>query len=217
MLTDPDPHAVARERLSALMDGELDAAAAAQACAQWTESDRSRSAWHAYHLIGDVLRSDDLACDPAREAGFLQAFRARLAAEPVVLAPQPIEWAGRGAGAPAGAGGANGASGRRWSWVVPSAVAASFVAVAGGLALTRGPTVPQASPELAQIRAAAVPAVATAGLVSEPQVYIANGQLIRDARLDSYLAAHKQFAGSTVLGVPSVFLRDATADVAADR
>jgi sigma-E factor negative regulatory protein RseA len=49
-----------------------------------------------------------------------------------------------------------------------------------------------------------------------PQTYVANGQLIRDARLDRYLAAHQQFAGSSVLGVPSVFVRNATAD-AADR
>ena len=46
---------------------------------------------------------------------------------------------------------------------------------------------------------------------SEPQVLIANGKQIRDARLDRYLAAHKQFAGSSALGVPSGFLRNATA------
>jgi sigma-E factor negative regulatory protein RseA len=45
----------------------------------------------------------------------------------------------------------------------------------------------------------------------EPQALIANGKLIRDARLDRYLAAHKQFAGSSALGVPSGFLRNATA------
>jgi len=46
----------------------------------------------------------------------------------------------------------------------------------------------------------------------EPQTFVANGELIRDARLDRYLAAHKQFAGSTALGVPSGFLRNATAE-----
>jgi sigma-E factor negative regulatory protein RseA len=38
--------------------------------------------------------------------------------------------------------------------------------------------------------------------------------MIRDARLDRYLAAHKQFAGSSALGVPSGLLRNATAEVA---
>jgi len=50
----------------------------------------------------------------------------------------------------------------------------------------------------------------------DPQVLVANGKLIRDVRLDRYLAAHKQFAGTSALGVPSGFLRSATAD-AADR
>jgi len=45
---------------------------------------------------------------------------------------------------------------------------------------------------------------------SEPMALVANGKLIRDARLDGYLAAHKQFAGSSALGVPSGFLRNAT-------
>jgi sigma-E factor negative regulatory protein RseA len=37
--------------------------------------------------------------------------------------------------------------------------------------------------------------------------------MIRDVRLQQYLAAHKQFGGSTALGVPSGFLRSATVDV----
>jgi len=36
------------------------------------------------------------------------------------------------------------------------------------------------------------------------------GLLVRDARLDAYLAAHKQFGGSSALGLPSGFLRAAT-------
>jgi len=34
--------------------------------------------------------------------------------------------------------------------------------------------------------------------------------MIRDPRLEHYLAAHKQFAGTSALGVPSTFLRSAT-------
>jgi sigma-E factor negative regulatory protein RseA len=36
--------------------------------------------------------------------------------------------------------------------------------------------------------------------------------VIRDARLDRYLAAHKQFSGSSALGLPSAFLRSATVE-----
>jgi sigma-E factor negative regulatory protein RseA len=46
---------------------------------------------------------------------------------------------------------------------------------------------------------------------------VADAHLIRDARLDRYLAAHKQFAGTSALGVPSAFLRSATVDSAASR
>ena len=47
------------------------------ACARLARRRRTpRSTWHAYHLIGDVLRSDDLARPPARDAAFLAALRA---------------------------------------------------------------------------------------------------------------------------------------------
>ncbi len=228
MLTDSGRHPAALERLSALVDGELDEGTAGQACADWRDDAESRSAWHAYHLIGDVLRADDLACDPVRDAALVHALRARLANEPVVLAPRPIESATPGAlraarqrvGSPKGA---------RWSWRVPSAVAAGFVAVAGVLMLTRAPgTLPdrQTGTTLAQVASAAsvtgeasMPtASALANSMSgEPQTLVASGTLIRDARLDRYLDAHKQFAGSSALGVPSVFLRSATTVSTPDR
>ena len=63
-------------------------AAAARACAGWRDDRRARAAWHAYHLIGDVLRSRRPGRDRPRDEAFLVALRARLADEPVVLAPQ---------------------------------------------------------------------------------------------------------------------------------
>ena len=78
------------DELSALMDGELDASAVGRACGQWRDDEETRANWHAYHLIGDVLRSDDLVSDPAHDAAFLAAFRQRLAQEPVVLAPASL-------------------------------------------------------------------------------------------------------------------------------
>jgi sigma-E factor negative regulatory protein RseA len=44
---------------------------------------------------------------------------------------------------------------------------------------------------------------------------VAVGELIRDRELDQYLLAHKQFAGSSVLGAPSGFLRNAAVEVPA--
>lgn len=219
MFDDSETKSAARERLSALLDGELDGNAVAQACAQWRDSAESRYTWHAFSLIGDVLRSDDLAGDAARDAGVLAALRARMAGEPVVLAPRPIE-VPVSVESPAVSSAVAGGGTRRWSWMAPTAVAAGFVAVAGVLTLTRPGVLPERTEATSMARVtASAPVVTAATLVSpsapatEPQTIVASGQLIRDARLDRYLAAHKQFAGSSALGVPSAYLRNATADI----
>ena len=215
-------NAAARERLSALLDGELDAEAVTQACAHWRESTESRATWHAWHLIGDVLRSDDLASDPARDTAFLDALRAKLANEPVVLAPKPLETPVIVA-SPAAVRAVAGRGSRRWGWIAPSAVAAGFVAVAGVLTLTRPGVLPEPNQATsvagapASIADTTVVAGNPAALAPEPQTLVATGQVIRDARLDRYLAAHQQFAGSSALGVPSAYLRNATAEVASGR
>ena len=233
MSVEHEVSAATLERLSALVDGELAGDPAAQACAHWRESGAARASWHAYQLIGDVLRSDDLASDPAHDAAFLMALRLRLTSEPVVLAPQPLESTanalavsgpllmfGRAAGA--------GRSGR-WRWLAPSAVAAGFVLVAGALMVARTPdTLPgiaQGVPltSVASAKSASGQTGVATGLdgiatgaagPAAAGIYtptsLDNGALLRDAGLDRYLAAHKQFAGTSALGVPSAFLRSAT-------
>jgi len=188
------------EEFSALVDGELGPDGLVRACASWRSDARSRQTWHAYHLIGDVLRSDDLASHPDRDVDFLNRLRERLADEPVVLAPPAVP------AVPAIAG-------RRAlrHWRAGAAVAAGFVAVAGVLVVMRSP-VPQAEPELARapVVSPVVPVAADAGV--EQAAYVTDGRVMRDARLDRYLAAHQQFAGASALGVPSAFLRSATTD-----
>jgi sigma-E factor negative regulatory protein RseA len=224
MPKDDEQRRLADERLSALADGELDAAALAQVCADWRDDGESRAAWHSYQLIGDVLRSGDLASNAARDAAFLVAFRARLAAEPVVLAPsredaEALEVAHVARVASFGRG-----RSARWTWRSSSAVAAGFVVVAGALVMTRSNEPRQdlqvvasiARPAPASVapvaRDASEVVVAQPAQVNEPQTLVANGQVIRDARLDRYLAAHKQFAGTSALGIPSAYLRSATAE-----
>jgi sigma-E factor negative regulatory protein RseA len=228
--------AAAAERLSALADGELESSLIASSLAQWRNDEEARRDWHAMHLIGDVLRSGELATEPARDEAFLQRLRARMADEPVVLAPEPVAIPQPEA-LPQKLVAAGG-GGRRWSWVAPSAVAAGFVLVAGALLVTRAPDTPALaggeqlavnaapagvapSPELMQAGAAltgaAVP-VSTLGpessaLTGEPTLVL-DGRLIRDARLDRYLAAHQQFAGSTVLTMPAGALRSTSAEAA---
>lgn len=210
-MSDRVTNSVNREDVSALADGELDGRALATVCAAWGRDAEVRREWHTWHLIGDVLRSEDLAAEPGRDARFLAAVRERLATEPVVLAPARTV-----APAPAVAGSSR--------WKLPSAIAAGFVLVVGVVTLVQPDraTLPSSNPLADAGRGAAgtsAVAVAAPGQgIGEPQTAIvADGKLIRDARLDRYLAAHKQFAGTSALGVPSAFLRSATVESAVGR
>ena len=198
------------DELSSLMDGELDASAVSRACGQWRDDPEARARWHTYHVIGDVLRSDELASDAGHDAAFLAAFRERLAQEPVVLAPATL-------------GAAKATVARRRSWVAPAAVAAGFVAVAGVLLVTQlsgGLSLLGSQPDasLAKVQSPssvmvmAVDGAASSGAADDLPSVVPNGRLIRDVRLDEYLAAHKKFGGSSVPGGPSGFLRNAAAD-----
>jgi sigma-E factor negative regulatory protein RseA len=194
------------ERLSALVDGELDSSATEAACRLWKNDVQARCSWHAYHLIGDVLRSDDLAVEAGRDERFLLSLRARLDAEPVVLAPAPLPASiavrSRVAGSAANAS----------RWMLPSAVAAALLLVAGTFTVLRSDNLaPATAPTVALADAAAQVATSSVDSV-EPVAMVMNGKLVRDARLDRYLAAHKQFSGSSALGLPSAFLRAATVE-----
>lgn len=205
---DSESRTALRQELSALADGELSGDAVGRLCMAWRDDPQLQETWHAFSVIGDVMRSEDLAASVPRDERFLSDLRARLAHEPVVLAPQPapvLTELARGAAFARALG--RGARGR--SWAAPVAVAAGFVVVIGALAVVSQSRPPQviASAPLAS----AIP-LATASGASSPE---ATGEVIRDAQLDRYLFAHKQFAGSTVLGAPSGFLRNAAAEAPA--
>ena len=73
------------EQLSALADGQLQGDEFAAALA-WAAEDEGRDTWEVYHLVGDVLRSSDLA-RPANPA-FLSRLREELAKEAPPQRPQ---------------------------------------------------------------------------------------------------------------------------------
>lgn len=98
--------------------------------------------------------------------------------------------------------------------------------VVGAMVATQAPDQPMVD----SASMAAVPSGRASGLVPAPQLaglnpqaevtpatteLVFDGQVIRDPRLDRYLLAHKQFSGSSVLGAPSGFLRNAVAEVPA--
>ena len=205
-----------RQALSALADGELSDDAVDRVCASWRDDSQLRQTWHAFNVIGDVMRSEDLAGSVSRDALFLSALRDRLADEPVVLAPRPVpppaKTPHRAALHPAAGQRVNG----RGVWVIPAAVAAGFVMVLGSLLVIS--QAPQPSAAGATQAAQSVPAellvAAPVPAASSPE-FVASGEVIRDPQLDRYLSAHKQFSGSTVLGASSSFLRNAAAEAPA--
>src|SRR5215510_8408965 len=73
--------------LSSLADGEAAADAQERCLALWAAQAAARERWRQYQLIGDVLRSRELAREEAHDAAFLSALRSRLAREPSVLRP----------------------------------------------------------------------------------------------------------------------------------
>ncbi len=228
---DDNPDAL--ERLSALADGEADARVAAAISAAWRDDGATRARWHCYQLIGDVMRSDELA-GRGRDAAFLAALRSRLADEPVVIAPAAVAVATPGLrqtgnGAPV----LSVARGRLRRWAPPAALAAGFMVVAVGAMTVWRPATEADGAALASAAAvsgiapvaasgggapraaeapsfAALAAPATLATAGESTNERAPAVLIRDPRLDAYLAAHQQFGGSSALGVPSGFLRNAT-------
>jgi sigma-E factor negative regulatory protein RseA len=119
-----------KERISQLMDGELDERSAAdtiKACAQGGEA---LETWRTYHLISDAMRDSRVL-----SAGFSARLAERLQAEPTVLAPQRTRAESR-------------------TWFALSA-AASFAAVAlvGWLAFAPQVGGPGQAPQLAQTQA----------------------------------------------------------------
>ncbi len=182
------PGGATRESLSAAVDGQ--AGALDPACQAWRDDEQARATWHCYHLIGDVMRSQELATEPAHDAAVLHAVRQRLAVEPVVLAP---------------AAAAHPHARPRW-WT-PAAAAAGVAAVAGVLVVSRlaAPDAVTAPPQ-ALAEAAAPPAA-----VAVPS----SAELIRDARLDDYLRAHQSARGGVGAAVPGSALRRVELEVPA--
>lgn len=185
-------------RLSLLVDGELEADAAALGCLDWREDPLARAAWHRYHLIGDVLRSEQLSSTPRRDDAFLQSFRARLAQEPVVLAPEPVAATSAGR-----------RSNWRQAWFPPVVVAAGFAAVAGVLVISRvsGPVTEIGTTGIAVAPAASSDLQRASARVEVAAPIAIDQQLVRDARLDRYFEAHRGALSGNSFGVPGGSLR----------
>lgn len=101
-----------KEELSALLDGELDAAVSTRLLNQLESDQELRASWERLHLIGHVIRGEPVHAHYREVAG---RVRERLSREPTVLAPSAVK------------------PDRPRSWVMPmlsTALAASLALVA---------------------------------------------------------------------------------------
>lgn len=208
-----DKNLTQREQLSALADGQLDDEAFEQAL-QFAHEEEGRASWQLYHLVGDVLRSPELA-HHADNGAFLQRLQQRLADEPVPGRPvQESLQAAVPLQVPVVAEAAN-ASVFQWKMVAGLASVAA-VAVVGwsswsSLQSTQSGAamaVLSSAPVTVPVPVATPPALALAQTSAAPPA--AEQIMLRDPRLDELLAAHQQFGSTSALQMPARFLRNAT-------
>ena len=225
-----------REQLSALVDGEA-SSLHMQAVLSFAESDEGQQSWRMYHLIGDVLRSPELAHHSQHD--ILSGVRAHMEREPIrgihlpgVTAESAKQWANGSLEQVTGAEEqrlteSNGATvvqlaGRpaanaslfRWKMAAGFASVAAVAAVGWGVMLGSGElSGRQGTAELAQLNLGSVVATTAA----TPAALYQASPVARDAQARSDLPLGEQAQSSTVVAVQgpnaqTVMLRDSRLD-----
>ncbi|NMM80484.1 anti-anti-sigma factor [Acidovorax sp. SRB_14] len=191
-----------REQLSALADGQLQGEEMAHAL-QFAHSADGLATWELYHVVGDVLRSPELARH-AGNADFLNRLQQQLAREPQPLRPLLVH-AGLQQIAEPSAAMPEAANASVFRWKMAAGLASMAVVLAVGW--NSWDTLQNGGPSGARLAAAPPAPEQAAVAVAENQ---APQVMLRDPRLDELLAAHKQFGGTSALQMPAGFLRNAT-------
>jgi len=178
------------ELISALVDGELQADEFEQAFALLDAHPQSKSSWHAYHVAGDVLRNSQLANSAARDMAFMTSLTSRLKSEQeqhrLAVVSLNISIAP--------------VRSANWAFFNHRRVAGlAAIAIVATLAWQLGFN-PQGADNFPQLAD------------SSEQTQPLASKLIRDPRLDEFLAAHQQLGGASALQLPVGFIRNATLD-----
>jgi negative regulator of sigma E activity len=177
---------LAMERISILVDGEMDRAEAIAAIAALCADPALRRYWHELHRVGDALRSHEVAASDSE--AFCARVAAVISAEPTVLAARAV----------------HASSGARRYWMPGLAVAASAAAVAFiAVPLMR-------APETVSIAKNATPAqLSTVDVGAQKSLpTIANARGLNPS-FSPYLAAHRELTSNSVVPRAAVYLRSA--------
>jgi sigma-E factor negative regulatory protein RseA len=187
--------------LSALMDNHLDAGHAHDAMARLLASGDAQATWHCYHLIGDIIRSQELApC--ASELGFAQKVMESLGdqSEATYLP------AGSEAVAQTVVAQKTPSANRSQFRIKAFAGAIGVFFVAYLLVGTLQQRSEPAAPQIVAIQKQNMTEPGGLAVVEDRPV------INRDPELDALLSAHEQMGGHSALQTPSGFLRNATFD-----
>lgn len=184
-----------RRRLSSLMDGELDSAAAHQLLADLARDPACQADWALWHVAGDALRASEVAA--FHSASFYVRMSAALANEPTIVAPRfatpnPHRTVRR--------------------IVLPGVAAAAAVAALGWLAIPMTLDGDEPSQQASVASATQVAAGNPLTAVPQPQALAAAGggplsaEAVQAVRFDRYMAAHAQVSGTPGLPRTSQYL-----------
>lgn len=200
--------------LSAMVDSELDARGC-DALLGSLESD-ALSNWHAYQVIGDVLRGHPDPTGNRSATDFLAAVRLGLEDNDVRVTAQPRPVVNV-AVATSGAGRRDAANDAVFRWKLVAGFASLAAVMAVSWSVVSGSNGAAAGAQLASNAPAAVTTTAaTAAPAVNVPVAVSTGQgvVIRDAQLEALLAEHRQHGGMSALQMPSGFIRNATYEAA---
>lgn len=175
-----------KDKLSALLDGDLDEHTSRVVLDAVCRDQRKRKDWDAYCLIGDTLRSEGQV-----SRDFISRVMAELDAEPTVLAPRT----GTADGLRTGSQGQAAANEKRfWAAMMPVAASVMGVAAVGWVAHTL--YAPQAGPDMMTV-AGSNPPAATVRVAEMPQAPIVPvaAATDRDAMNRQYVFVHQATTG----------------------
>jgi len=178
------------DKISALMDGELDARQSDQQYTRLKQDPDARTCWNTYHLIGDALRGDSIV-----STNVSTKLGARLEQELTVLAPQraqlkPVK--------------------RTTAYALSAAASLSAVALVGWMAVN-GPLAPPPQVSVSSAPAAPVTPSAPVATVTPASVQPQLTSVPRDGKMNEYLMAHQEFSPSTAIQGVAPYIRSVSA------
>lgn len=179
-----------RDKISALMDGELDSIDVADTITRIKEIEELRNEWSTYHLIGDALRQSETSI-----FDMASGIRNELDIEPIVLTPDiPKEKKGQ---------------------VFVFAIAASMVAAVAAVTWMGGQTMDQTLTDKPALQAVinnkfVEPTVVTDLVLAQEDELKTDKLVLQESapnRLNNYMFAHEEFFPRTSIRGMSPYMR----------